>query len=365
MKHVVSKLALVTVVALALSSCGPKEVREAAATEYPVLTCELTNVSLQTTYSATIQGRQDIAVYPEVSGKITAVKIIEGQTVKKGQVLFVIDQVPYKAALKSAQANLETAKVALESAQMDYDSDVILNEKGVISDFELSKALISLNSAKASLAQAEANLTTASNNLSYTEVKAPSDGVVGTIPYREGQLVGSSSLLTNVSDNSLMYVYFSLNENAALDLALQYGSMEKAIAGMPDVQLKLNNGTIYEHTGRVASISGVINTSTGSVSVRAEYPNPDRILLSGANGVVVFPDNYDNVIVIPQEATAQLQNKYFVYKIIDGVTQMSEITVLAKNDSRNYIVTSGLEVGDKIVSAGAGLLRSGIKVKVD
>ncbi len=328
------------------------------------MTAEKSDVTLQTTYSATIEGRQDISIYPQVSGTITSVKITEGQKVKKGQVLFVIDQVPYQASYDAALANYNAAKVSLESAQLTYDSDVKLHEKNVISDYELQQSLNSLNSAKASLAQMEAQLVSAKNNLSYTEVKSPADGVAGTIPYRVGALVGSSitTPLTTVSDNSVVYVYFSINENAALNLAQEYGSFEKAIEQMPDVQLKLNNGTIYEHTGRIASISGVVNTSTGAVQVRAEFDNPDRILMSGANGTVILPDEYKDVIVIPQAATTQLQDKYFVYKVVDGVTQSTEIQIVSKNDGQNYIVTGGLEVGDKFVSSGAGLLRSGVPV---
>lgn len=274
----------------------------------------------------------------------------------------MIDQVPYIASYNSAKANLEAAQAALETAQLNYDSDLKLYEKNVVSANELQQSLNSLNSAKASVAQTEAQLVSAKNNLSYTEVKSPVDGVAGTIPYRVGALVSSSTQLTSVSDNSVMYVYFSLSENEALDLALEYGSMDKAIENMPDVSLKLNNGAIYEHTGRVASVSGVISQTTGTIQVRAEFPNPDKILMSGANGTVVFPDEYKDAIVIPQEATFTLQDKIFVYKIVDGVTASQEITVVSKSDGVNYVVTGGLEVGDKIIAKGAGLLRAGVPI---
>ncbi|MCD8313779.1 MAG: efflux RND transporter periplasmic adaptor subunit [Bacteroidales bacterium] len=320
------------------------------------------DLNLSTNYSATIQGQQEIAVNPEVSGKITSVNIKEGDKVHKGQILFVIDQVPYQAAYNSALANVEAAKVSVASAQLDYDSNVTLYENNVISNFELTQSLNSLSSAKAALAQAEASLVTAENNLSYTEVKSPVDGVAGTIPYRVGALVSSANTLTTVADNSLMYVYFSIGENAALSLAKEYGSMDAAIKEMPDVYLKLSDGSLYSESGRVASVSGVINASTGAVQVRAEFTNPNKLLMSGANGTIMFPDLYRDEIIIPQEATYQLQDKFFVYKVIDGVTQSSEITVNPKNDGATYIVTSGLEVGDKIVAEGAGLLRSGVPV---
>ncbi|MCD8208608.1 MAG: efflux RND transporter periplasmic adaptor subunit [Bacteroidales bacterium] len=363
MRRLFLRFSVLALAITAVCSCGNRSA-VGAGTEYPVMTVSLSGINMSNNYSATIQGRQDISVYPEVSGKITSVNINEGEKVRKGQVLFVIDQVPYKAALNSAQANLEAAKVAVASAQLTYDSDMKLYENNVISAYELEQSANSLATAKASLVQMEAALVTAENNLSYTEVKSPVDGVAGTIPYRVGALVSanSASPLTTVSDNSVMYVYFSLNESAALDLALTYGSVENAIKRMPDVYLKLSNGSRYEHPGRVASISGVINQSTGSVQARAEFPNPDKILMSGANGTIMFPDLYRDVILIPQEATNQLQDQYFVYKVVDGETQITHIEVNPKNDGKIFIVTDGLEVGDKIISEGAGLLRSGLKV---
>ncbi len=361
MRRFVFKFGVLALATATLISCGGGSVSQSG-TQYSVLTVSPSDLNLATTYSATIQGQQEIAVNPEVSGKITSVKIKEGDKVKKGQILFVIDQVPYQAAYNSAVANVEAAKVSVASAQLDYDSNVTLYENNVISNFELTQSLNALSSAKAALAQSEASLVTAKNNLSYTEVKSPVDGVAGTIPYRVGALVSSANTLTTVADNSLMYVYFSIGENAALNLAQEYGSVTAAIEKMPDIYLKLSNGSLYSESGRVASISGVINASTGAVQVRAEFANPDRLLMSGANGTVLFPDLYRNQIIIPQEATYQLQDKFFVYKVIDGVTKSSEITVNPKNDGATYIVTSGLEEGDKIIAEGAGLLRSGIPV---
>ncbi len=360
----ISYYSLVLVATALLSACGEKapEVKEG---QYPTIVVQTGEKHLQTAYSATIKGRQDINIYAEVSGKITDLKVNEGDVVKKGQVLFIIDQVPYAAALRSAEANYEAAKVGVASAQLDYDSIQELYDNGVVSQYELQSSLNALNTAKATLAQAEAQKIEAANNLSYTEVKSPSDGVVGTLPYREGTLVSASmsSPLTTVSDNSQMYVYFSINENQLLSLAREYGTIDKAMKEMPDLELRLSDGSIYEHTGRVASISGVINESTGTVSLRAEFPNPDRLLHSGANGSVLLPDDYTNIILIPQEATFELQDKTFVYKVVDGVTKSTEIVVAPKNDGREYIVLEGLEPGDEIISAGAGLLRNGMRVK--
>lgn len=357
-------LALTGLALLALSSCG-REVPSQTGGDYPTLVVETSDQTLQTTYSATIRGRQDVAIYPQVSGKITEVRVNEGQPVKKGSVLFVIDQIPYQAALRAAQADYAAAQVGVESAQLDYDSTKELHDNRVVSSYELQTSLNALHKAQATLAQAQAKLIEAENNLSYTSVTSPSDGVVGTLPYKEGALVSASMSepLTTVSDNSQMYVYFSMNENKLLDMARRYGTLDRALSDMPDLSLKLSDGTIYDHTGRVASISGVINESTGTVSLRAEFPNPDRLLHSGANGSVIVPESYAGVIVIPQEATFDLQDKVFVYKVVDGVAHSAQITVSPLNDGKRYIVLSGLETGDEIVASGAGLLRDGVRVK--
>lgn len=354
----------VGVVAMLLSACGGAT-ESGEAVEYPILSVSTSNETLDKSYSATIRGRQDIDIYPQISGKITSVRVKEGEVVRKGQTLFVIDRVPYEAALRVAEANLAAAKVGVESAELEYNSTKELFENDVVSSYELQQSLNSLHSAQATLAQMEAQQIDAANNLSYTEVTSPSNGVVGTIPYREGALVSASMAtpLTTVSDNSEMYVYFSMDENSLLDMLQQYGSVEKALAQMPDVQLQLSNGSIYNHTGRVESISGVISQTTGTVSLRAIFANPDRLLHSGANGSILFPEHYDNVITIPQESTFELQDKVLVYKVVDGVTRSTQITVSPISDGRKYIVTGGLEVGDQIIAAGAGLLKEGMPVK--
>lgn len=358
-----SRTGLLACVMLLLSACNGRQDRQNAV-EYPVMTITTSDKTLDSPYSAIIRGRQDINIYAQISGKITEVKVTEGQAVKKGQVLFVIDQVPYIAALRAAEANLASAKVGVESAQLDYDNTKALYDNQVVSSYELQSALNSLHSAKANLAQMEALEIEARNNLSYTEVSSPADGVVGTIPYREGSLVSanSSEPLTSVSDNTVMYVYFSFNENMVLELSRQYGNLAHAISRMPDIRLQLSDGSLYEHSGRIESISGLINESTGTVSVRAVFPNPDRFLLSGSNGSVLIPKTYQDVILIPQEATYELQDKIFVYKVVDGITKNTQIQVLPQSDGKQYIVVEGLQTGDVIVSSGAGLLRNDMKI---
>ena len=350
---------------MAAVSCGQAPTAMGPA-EYAVMTIATTDREIPINYSATIRGRQDIAIYPQVSGTIFELCVNEGQTVSKGQPLFIIDQVPYKAALQTAEANVAAAKAGVATAQLTYDSKKELYAKNVVSQYDLLTAENTLLTAKAQLAQAEAQRVNAANNLSYTVVKAPANGVVGTMPYRVGALVSASipQPLTTVSDNSDVYVYFSMTENQLLNLTRQYGSIANTLKNMPDVRLVLNDGSVYDRTGRIESISGVIDTSTGSVQLRAVFPNADGLLHSGGAGSVIVPNIHKDCVVVPQVATFELQNKVYVYKVEDGKATSSMIDVEKINNGREYIVKSGLTPGDVIVAEGVGLLREGTPIVV-
>lgn len=332
--------------------------------QYAVITVATSDREIPTTYSATIRGRQDIAIYPQVSGTISELCVNEGQKVSKGQILFIIDQVPYKAALRTAEANVEAAEASVATAQLTYDSKKELFAKNVVSQFDLQTAENNLLTAKAQLAQAEAQRVNAANNLSYTVVKAPSNGVVGTLPYRVGALVSASipEPLTTVSDNSTMYVYFSMTSKQLLELTRRYGSIDETLKNMPSVQLKLNDGSVYDQSGRVESISGVVDTSTGSVQLRAAFPNAGGLLLSGSTGNIIMPNYYKDCIVIPQTATFELQDKIYVYKLVDGKASSSMIEVEKLSNGQEYIVKSGLTPGEVIVGEGVGLMREGTPI---
>ncbi len=341
-----------------------KKTAEETKSAYHTMTVSTADRELFRSYSASIRGRQDIDIYPQVSGTIASVRITEGEQVRKDQVLFVIDQVPYKAALNTALANVEVAKAAVATAELTYNSNKELYVQKVISEFSLKTSENAYLTAKAQLAQAEAQEINARNNLSYTEVKAPTNGVVGSLPYRAGALVGPSipKPLTTVSDNSDMYIYFSMTENQLLDLTREYGSMDEVLKKLPPVSLTLNDGTAYDQKGRIESISGVIDTQTGTVIVRAVFPNKGRLLRSGANGQISIPHTYEDMIVIPQGATVQMQDKHLVYKVVDGKATSTLVTVSSINNGKEFIVLDGLQVGDVIVGDGAGLVREGTTI---
>ena len=332
---------------------------------YEVMTLAPADRMLSSIYSATIRGRQDIEIYPQVGGTLTKVCVSEGQRVRNGQALFIIDQVPYEAALQTATANVEAAKATLATAQLTYDSRQELYKENVVSAFDLSTAKNSLLAAKAQLAQAKAQEVSARNNLSYTVVKSPADGVVGTLPYRVGALVGSTITqpLTTVSDNSDMYVYFSMTENQLLGMIRQYGSKDEALKQMPAIELQLNDQSSYAQKGKIETISGVIDRSTGTVSLRAVFPNKEGLLHSGGAGNVIIPTQKSGALVIPQAATFEIQDKRYVYKVVDGKAQSAQVQVTNVNGGQEFIVDEGLVSGDVIVAEGVGLLREGTPIQ--
>ncbi len=349
-----------------LSSCGKSSGQSGLTATFKTVKLEKTDITLQTKYSATIRGRQDVEVYPQVSGTLKKLCVTEGQKVKKGQTLFVIDQVPYIAALNTANAALEAAKAQLSTAELNFNSNKTLREQNVISDFDLQTSYNSLLNAKAAVAQADAQVVNAKNSLSYTEVECPADGVVGTLPFRQGALVSPSMSepLTTVSDNAQMYVYFSMTESQLLDMTRNYGGMESAIEHMPPLSLTLIDGSTYGIEGKVESVSGVVDRSTGSVQLRAVFDNPQELLHSGSTGNVVIPVPYKDQIIIPTTATVQTQNKYRVFVVdADGIASERIITVSPQSTGKEYIVTSGLNIGEEIVSEGAGMVTEGQQVR--
>lgn len=332
---------------------------------YKTMTVKKENRLLTNSYSAVVKGRQSVEIRPQVSGTITEICVKEGAKVHKGQVLFVIDQVPYKAALQTALANVKSAEAAVATARLTYDSKEELFKEHVVSDFDRQTAQNSLWEAEASLAQAKANETNASNDLSYTVVRSPVDGVAGMSSYRVGALVNSSitTPLLTVSDDEEVYVYFSMTENQMLSLLRQYGSVDKALAGMPKVSLQLSDGVKYAHEGVIDAISGTIDTGTGAVSLRAVFPNPEGMLRNGSTATLVLPYTKENALVVPQEATFEIQDKVYVYKVNEsGKAESAQVTVFPLNNGQEYIVESGLQEGEVIVPEGAGLIQENTQI---
>lgn len=350
---------------IGMTSCKqqPSQQQQAQASVYPVLKLTTADRTLSESYTAVIESKQYVEVRPQVSGIITDVLVKEGANVRKGETLFIIDTIPYAAAYRQALAAVASAEAQVATAKLNLTGSEELYKQKVISDFELQTSVNSYNTAVANLANAKAQEASAANNLSFTKVKSPVNGSAGMTSIRVGAVVTAmGESLINVSDNSQMHVYFSLPEKEVLALTAEYGSIEKTIAAYPEVTLTLNDGSTYGYKGKIDAISGIVDKTTGTLSLRAVFSNPEGRLMSGASALINIPYERKNCIVIPQEATFEVQDKIFAYKVVDGKATSTQIMVFKVNDGKEYIVEDGLQVGDVIVAKGAGLLREGTPI---
>jgi membrane fusion protein (multidrug efflux system) len=358
------KVLMFAAASMLLASCGGGGGRPSFGdNEYPVVTVGTSSTTMQSTYPANIKGVQDVEIHPKVQGFITQINVKEGQTVSAGEVLFVLDNVTYQAQVRQAQAQVNTNTATLNTAKLTYENSQKLFESGVIGDYELKSSKNSYESAVAGLAAAQANLASAKEMLSFCYVKSPAAGVVGSLPFKVGTLVSASNTLTTVSNISSMEVYFSMTEKDVLSMAKDAGGLNGAIQAMPAVNLKLADGTMYGHEGRVTKMSGVIDVATGSVQIIAVFPNPDKVLKSGGSGAIIIPKSNSDAIIIPQGCVSEVQNKKFIYILDkDNKVKYSEIKVDPQNDGNTYIVTEGLKAGDKYVSNGITKLSDGMEI---
>jgi len=360
-----SKLIAICATGFILFSCGNSQSGKMGDDEFAVATINETSSNQTISYPATIKGTQDIEVRPQVSGFIVKLYVDEGATVRKGQPLFLIDPTQYKAAVDQADAAVKTAESSLRTMELTEKNKHMLFEKQIISSFEYETAVNNLLSARAALAQAKAALVSAKQNLDFCTVKSPSDGVIGTFPYRIGALVSASIAdpLTTVSEIKDLYVYFSMTEKELLNLTRAGGTLKEQLEKMPAVKLELADGSMYEFEGKIDAVSGVIDQSTGSVSMRAIFPNTKNVLRSGGMANVIFPYTIPDAILVPQNATVEIQDKKFVYVLQpDSTVKYTEIQISPMNDGKNFIVTSGLKANDKIVIEGVQQLSDGRKI---
>ena len=360
------QIALFAVGVSLLTACGNSQGgMKLGDSEYAVLTVNSSSSDQTTSYPATIRGTQDIEIRPQVSGFIVKLCVDEGATVRKNQPLFEIDPTQYKAAYNQAKAAVEMAQANVSTLELTEKNKKELYDKAIISSFEYQTAVNQLTSARATLAQSKASMVSAKQNLDFCTVKSPSNGVVGTFPYRIGSLVSPSisSPMTTVSEIGEVYVYFSMTEKELLQLTKAGGTLKEQLDKMPAVQLQLADGTMLEEKGKIDAVSGVIDQSTGSVSMRAVFPNDKKILRSGGTGNVIFPYTMDGIIMIPQSATVEIQDKKFVYVLqSDNTIKNTEIQISPLSDGQTYLVTKGLKGGDKIVIEGVQSLHDGQEI---
>lgn len=364
----IKTILLAAIAAPLLVSCGGKSggMPNFGDNQFAVRTVEASSASLQTTYPATVKGIHDVEVRPMVSGFIIKVCVQEGQAVQKGQLLFTINSETYQAQLRQAQAALNTARSQANTTRLTWQNNKKLFDKHIIGQYELSTSQNSYESAVAQVRQAEASVASAKEMLSYCYVKSPATGYIGSLPYKVGALVSPSisTPLTTVSDISVVEVFFSVPEKTVLSMLKGTGSEKAAIASFPAVKLQMNDGTLYNHPGKVVKMSGVMDPSTGALSVIAHFNNPERLLKSGGSGSIIIPSDESHAILVPKDACSEVQDKVFVYVVgKDNKVKYTEIKVNPEDDGNNYIVTSGLKVGDRYVSKGITKLTDGMQIQ--
>jgi membrane fusion protein (multidrug efflux system) len=337
------------------------------AVEYSVLTLAPRSVVVHEDFPATIEGKQIIEVRPMISGYIREICVNEGDRVRKGQLLFKISNPQYEQAVITEQASINSAQAEVNSAIIEVEKVRPLVEKDIVSIYRLESAEMTLKTKEALLEQAKASLANAESNLGYTIIKSPDNGLIGTIPYKVGALVSSASseALTRLSDISEVFAYFSWNEKQLLDfLAGTAGNtVEEKVKSFPPATLILANGTEYSEKGKIEMASGFISTETGAATFKAIFPNHEGLIRSGSSAVIRIPEEHDSVLVIPQSATYELQNKRFVYVVssenkVDAVNFSS----IPTDDGKYFIVTEGLKTGDRIVTEGIASLKEGSPV---
>jgi membrane fusion protein (multidrug efflux system) len=336
--------------------------------EYPVMAVTPQSTQLFKDYPTQLQGQQTVEIRPRISGYIEQILVDEGANVKKGQVLFRLNANDIQAQVRSAEAQVKVAEADVNSAKINLDKTKPLVEKNIISKFELESVQSDLNSKEAQQAQAQANLQNAKANLQYTLITSPAEGTIGTFPYRVGSLVSSSTTepLTTVSNTVKMYAYFSVNEKEFLTMinGLEGKTLQDKFTKLPDVTLVLADNSIYKEPGRIETASGLVDTQTGTVNIRAGFPNPEGLLRSGSSGLVRITQTVDSAIIIPQKTSYELQGKHFVYLLNDSnKVHNTEIDILTGNLKDSYVVTNGLKSGDKIVLEGIATLRNDTEIK--
>ena len=348
-----------------LTSCEidvPKEVQSS----FDTMIVKKSDIELPYKFSARMKGQNDVTVTPQVSGQLMRICVTEGQQVRRGQTLFVIDSRNAQLELEAAQANLQAALAQENSAKLEYESNKNLYEKKIVSSYMMNNSENSYKQAQATVAQARASVNRAKVNLGFCTITATVPGVIGEIPVRVGDQVSPMTQLTMLSGNTTMYAEISITEAVVENMVkegMKAADIEKHISQMPPATFVMKNGTEYPHKGRFASLTGVVNASTGSLTAKLSFPNPDGHLYSGIQGTIVMPFSEKGVIVIPQKAVVRLQDKSLVYKVkADSTATAADVTIEDTGNGKDFIVTSGLNPGDKIVTIGANNIQEGQKV---
>jgi membrane fusion protein (multidrug efflux system) len=354
---------------LLIAGCGNKtdDSKAKMTPVLPVMQVQSTAASVSSDYSVRLEGRADAEIRPQVDGVLQGILVREGDLVRKGQPLFKIDEAVYREQYKTALAAQHAAEAQAAVARVNAEKLVPLVENKVVAPIQLTTAKAQEQAAKAQAEQAAAAARASAINLGYTVIKAPVGGYVGRIPFRQGTLLtrNQADALTTLSDIGQMYAVFSISESefARFKSVYKGSTIQEKIAGVPPVKLTLSDGTVYNHEGRLESVSGDFDRSTGSIGLRALFPNSEGLLRSGNSGKVSLSTSYSGVLLVPQSATVELQDKVFVFVLQQGNKVKKQVISVSGKSGGNYIVTAGINTGDRIVTAGIDKLQDGAVIK--
>ena len=352
---------LMLVLATGCKETAPSTVNET----YKTLRVERQDYTLDRKFTVKIEGKENVDVCALIGGTLKKVCVREGSRVKKGQPLFIIDQAPYIAAVNAAKAQVGTARAALSTAQLNLDGKEKLYAQQMVGEFDLRRARHAKEEAAAQLEAAQAELAAARSNLDYTTICSPVDGTISIMNFHEGQVVFPSSTLpiTTVAANKQIHAYTTLSEELLVNLFEEYGcsTSDELLKKLPPVSLYTVWGEELPQKGHFDAVSGETDISTGSVLFRASFDNPSEMFRNGSNGYVVLPTTKHGVFVIPKDATIHIQDKCFVYRIVDGKAVSTEVKGISADDE-HYVVTSGLDDGDVIIAENAGMVTEGMAI---
>ncbi|WP_316781409.1 efflux RND transporter periplasmic adaptor subunit [Pedobacter antarcticus] len=355
----------ILLIALFIAGCSGNQQNNAPAPAqaFPVITLNESNETTYVEYPASVQGVSDIDIRPQVSGILDKIYVAEGARVTKGQPLFQISPLPFREALNTAKATYQGAEAALVSAKLEVEKLKPLVSNQVVSDFQLKTAMAAEQLAKANTEQARAGVEAAKINLGYTTIAAPVSGFIGRLPKKQGSLVGVSDALalTTISDAHEVYAYFSLGEDDYIDFNSKYQGKDAAerFKNMPKVSLILADKSSYASQGRIDMVDGQFNRQTGSITLRATFPNEAGVLKSGNTGRIRLGKEHSQTVMVPQASTVEVQDKLFVFTV-DAKNQVSKqpIQIIGASGT-NYLVQSGVKKGDRIVFDGIDKLKEG------
>jgi membrane fusion protein (multidrug efflux system) len=347
-------------------SCSLKS-NQSASTEQkapaiPVMTLTPQDTILKRDYVAAIKSVRNVEIRSHLRGFLEEIYIDEGRPVRKGQLLFRINDQELRAELAKARAAVGSAEAEAQSIAMEVNRVEILVEKKVVSDAELQLAKAKLNVAQAKVQEARAAADHIAIRLEYTRIRAPFDGMVDRIPLKVGSLIEEGTLLTTISDLEKMYTYFEVSENEYLAISKATRSAENT-TGAP-VELMLSDGTLYPFQGKIETMTGEFGASTGSIAFRALFPNPQRLLKHGATGKILITKKQDDVLMVPQKAVFEVQDKSFVYVINrENKAQIRSFTPKMRL-ADFYLVEDGLIAGERVAAEGVQYLQDGVKVEI-